>query len=483
MMSLRVALVRGSHKPMIEKHRLAREAGCGRRGFSGPGAGLAGPTGFGRSGSTSFAAKASAAFGDRTGLSGHAPDQSAGRRFAAAGLPSLRANRTSQRHLFAGRGRRPWIFARSREKGTAERPPAGRRPVRAGVVIPSRIAAVLIAWACLSFSPVGVWGETDAPKSTGSVPTNLELLEKLVRDAVDGVLEGAPLNPNDTLHVRILGRHRLEWVVENYLLARLATDVAAVYVTQAKRDTAVGGKLGPMGRRERFEQMAREAEAARDERFDAVPPASQGFDEGEDPRFESPAGGDVANDDFGGAQDTLGVEAGDEETSLLEEQEGQPASMIEAETIQVDAPPSKVETESRGDEEEALRAEREAQQIVGVAPQTGKLLEFRIGELEVRYPRRWRGSLFGSAMVERSARAVVFFRLLDKTDGRVLWADSGRAAGTDVVGQKLLADLEEAEEGGERAESPSGGLGRVVEPIVVSGVVVGLVFLFYSSRT
>jgi hypothetical protein len=332
-----------------------------------------------------------------------------------------------------------------------------------------------------------VWGETDVPKSTGSVPTNLELLEKLVRDAVDSVLEGAPLSPDDTLHVRILGRHRLEWVVENYLLARLATDVSAVYVTQAKRDTAVGGKQGPRGRGERFEQMEREAAAEREKRFEAVPPASPEFDAEEDPRFESPAGGNEAdvewNDNLEGAQDTLGVESGGEQTSSLKEQEGRPDSMIKKETIQADAPPSEVETESRGAEERALQEERETQRIVGVAPQAGKVLEFRIGELEVRYPRRWRGSLFGSVMVERSARAVVFFRLLDKTDGRVLWADSGRAAGTDIVGQKLLADLEEAEEGGGQAEAPPGGLGRVVEPIVVSGIVVGLVFLFYSSRT
>ena len=86
-------------------------------------------------------------------------------------------------------------------------------------------------------------------------------------------------------------------------------------------------------------------------------------------------------------------------------------------------------------------------------------------------------------MIERSARAVVFFRLLDKTDGRVLWADSGRAAITDVVSQKMLADLEVVDEGWVQDESTSGGLGRVVEPIVVSGIVVGLVFLFYTSKT
>ena len=86
-------------------------------------------------------------------------------------------------------------------------------------------------------------------------------------------------------------------------------------------------------------------------------------------------------------------------------------------------------------------------------------------------------------MVERSARAVVFFRLLGGRDGRVLWTDSGRAERTDVVPLKLLAVLEEAD-GGRPSKGPSaGGLGRVVEPIVVSGIVVGLVFLFYSSRT
>jgi len=344
---------------------------------------------------------------------------------------------------------------------------------RQGMEPAARPVPVVLVFVCLSLFlwAVPAGAENKDERRTGSVPTNLDVVESLVRETVDGALESAPFSPDDTVHVRGAGvRHRLEWVIENYLLARLAAEVEAVYIDPTGREA---GKAGGAE-----EGADREDGVSKGARFEAqrkkLEEEGAKSDEGEGSLTDLIQG-------KGAGGDSLGAGTGDVDVESDEDVEAGEALIIDPETIQVEGPPAEEGGEAPKDEgaEEAA----EFREMRFGTPQVGKVLEYKIGELEIRYPRRWRGSLFGSAMVERSVRAVIFFRLIDKTDGRVIWADSGRASVTDVVSQKLLEDLEVAQEGGNKTESGAGGLGRVVEPIVVSGIVVGLVFLFYSSRT
>ena len=343
-----------------------------------------------------------------------------------------------------------------------------------GLLTKPRPVVLLFACFTLFFSAASARAETERERSGGSIPTNLDVIESLVRETVDGALEAAPFSPDDTVHVKGSGvRHRLEWVVENYLLARLAAEVEAVYIDPTRRDAgkrrgAVEGEDpdGGMSKDARFEARRKELEEAKER------------EAGDGSLTDMIQGEGEESDSLAAERTDLGVESDDESAEEVDEGE---ASIIDPGTIQAEAPPAEESEEATTDE--GAVEEGELQEVRFETPQEGKVLEYRIGELEIRYPRRWRSSLFGSAMVERSVRAVIFFRLIDKTDGRVIWADSGSASVTDVVSQKLLENLELAQEGGGETESGAGGLGRVVEPIVVSGIVVGLVFLFYSSRT
>jgi hypothetical protein len=337
----------------------------------------------------------------------------------------------------------------------------------------ARPGPVVLVFVCLSLflwaAPAGA--EDKDERRTGSVPTNLDLVESLVRETVDGALESAPFSPDDTVHVRGSGvRHRLDWVVENYLLARLAAEVEAVYIDPTGREA---GKRGGAE-----EGADREDGMSKGDRFEAQRKKLE--EEG----AEGDEGGGSLTDLIKGKSavgDSVGAGPGDVDVESDEDAEAGKASIIDPGTIQADGRPA--EGDAEASEDEGGEEEAEFREMRFETPQVGKVLEYKIGEIEIRYPRHWRGSLFGSAMVERSVRAVIFFRLIDKTDGRVIWADSGRASVTDVVSRKLLEDLEVPREGGNETESGAGGLGRVVEPIVVSGIVVGLVFLFYSSRT
>jgi len=328
-----------------------------------------------------------------------------------------------------------------------------------------RVIAAVLGAACICAFAAGAWGEEGSSKDVHSLQTNLELLEKLVRDAVDESLDRAPLSPDDVVHIKTVGRHRLAWIVEDYLSARLSTDVAAVYVAVRAAGPSEGGPRrvpGADGSALDTSGLSAEDTAPSDDKGarweqdsawgeSASEPSSTSQEEEEEAGQETPRGSDEASKPG-------------EQTSQAEQE----AAAAVGDTLHP--------------VEETPQAQDEEQPGEG-APQTGVVLEYRVTELEVTYPRRWRSSLFGSEMVERSARAGITFRMLDKLSGRVLWADSGRAAATDVVPQKLLAYLEVVEEGGRPAKPDVGGLGRVVEPIVVSGIVIGLVFLFYSSRT
>ncbi len=331
------------------------------------------------------------------------------------------------------------------------------------------IAAVAV---CLIAGPGGAFAAPSDAKRPGSFPTNLELLQELAREMVDSTLEKVQLEPGEAVLVRCSDGRETAWVVEDYLAGRLAALGVYVYV-----DVDSGKKA-----RASVDRLAAEEGGE-------APPG----------RFAGPVGSETRDE---AEADTMGFESDEEsgpdfsefdrddpfrsEEEVFEEQ-----NLTEPEAPEgLDVPdtseakPPVDEAGQVGSEVEATEgADEKAPMIFQTVAVPDKVLDLRIAELEVAYTRRWRKSLFGSAMVERSARAMLSFRLMDGEDGRVLWTDASRLEKRDVVPQKLLAQLEDTPAAGERKRSGGGGIGRIVEPIVVSGIVAGLVLLFYSSRT
>lgn len=290
------------------------------------------------------------------------------------------------------------------------------------------IGLALLLHACAAFA--GTQDESTHP----SIPTNMELLEEVVHELVDAALDSMPLAAGDVVLVRSSEYNEISWIVEDYLAGRLTALGVSAYLDLTAPQPSQGA-------------------------------SSPGETEAR-PKGRRP-----------GRRDTTGTAAGGEPLSGRAPFASQ---ALDDTASTPEEPGAGVEKDSGGG---VAAEERKPEGLFGRAPVPDKVLDLRITELEVDYTRRWRKSLFGSAMVERSARGGISFRLLDGADGRVLWTDTDRREKKDIVPQGMLSRLEDIPSLSPSAESGGRGITRVLEPVIVSGIVVGLVLLFYSSRT
>ncbi len=109
-------------------------------------------------------------------------------------------------------------------------------------------------------------------------------------------------------------------------------------------------------------------------------------------------------------------------------------------------------------------------------------IAYRIVSCEVTYPRAWREWMVGSRKVERRSSADIHFQLLD-ADGSIVWAGSDNRERRDIVPGSRIADLSTPGQVFTAPEIEAGGWDKVVEPVVVAGIVGGLIYLFYTSKS
>jgi hypothetical protein len=107
-------------------------------------------------------------------------------------------------------------------------------------------------------------------------------------------------------------------------------------------------------------------------------------------------------------------------------------------------------------------------------------LDLQVDGSGVSYLRRVGSFPFGTKGYERLAAMRANATLLDPANGEVLWTRSSTRAATDVVpkGEVVYAA---SGSGRLNPQVPRGGT-RWLEPLIVVGVVAGLVVLFYSNR-
>jgi hypothetical protein len=114
----------------------------------------------------------------------------------------------------------------------------------------------------------------------------------------------------------------------------------------------------------------------------------------------------------------------------------------------------------------------------------GPVLEFEIVDLGLTYTRVWRHAWLGSRRVEREARARLFARLIDEAQTSILWAQQADAKIVDEVPVAALDNLEEKSGSTYlQATLPPRTWTKIVEPVVVTGIVVGLIVLFFSNQS
>jgi len=109
-------------------------------------------------------------------------------------------------------------------------------------------------------------------------------------------------------------------------------------------------------------------------------------------------------------------------------------------------------------------------------------VEFQALKFELAYPRVYRSWLFGGKKVERRADITILATIYDPTTGSVLWVGQG---GRETVDEFEHGDVKRIQEGTfsfARPELPTSGWSKLVEPVFVGGIVVGLIYLFFSNQ-
>ena len=123
-----------------------------------------------------------------------------------------------------------------------------------------------------------------------------------------------------------------------------------------------------------------------------------------------------------------------------------------------------------------------AQQEDGEETEEAYRVSYRIVACEMTYPRVWREWLVGTRKVERRASVDIHFQLSDASQA-VLWAGSARRERRDIVRGSRIPELVTPGQDFTTPPLEAGGWDKVLEPVVVAGIVGGLIYLFYTSRS
>ena len=114
----------------------------------------------------------------------------------------------------------------------------------------------------------------------------------------------------------------------------------------------------------------------------------------------------------------------------------------------------------------------------------GRVVEYEVADLGLAYPRVHRNAFFGHKRVQREARARIFARLVDQEQGSILRANQAESRQSDEVDASRLPDLEEKNPVDYlEATVPPERWNKLVEPVVVTGIIAGLIILFFSNQS
>jgi len=130
--------------------------------------------------------------------------------------------------------------------------------------------------------------------------------------------------------------------------------------------------------------------------------------------------------------------------------------------------------------EQGLRVLRGQQIRQGEAIQSQTELLFKIVQLRISYPGYRRHGMLGSKWVRRLAQVKLSVQLA--SSGRVVWLDDIGASIEDEFPRRSLSWVENSLYPFTKGELKEADWNKFLEPAIVSTVVGGLVYLFYSSR-
>lgn len=143
----------------------------------------------------------------------------------------------------------------------------------------------------------------------------------------------------------------------------------------------------------------------------------------------------------------------------------------------------------QGDHEGGWLIEQIATSTLGAAgvrvftsrDESGWILNLRPMELGVTYAQTRRSWLLGGKQIPRLASCEIAATLVDPDGNVILTAREGSVV-DDIVSPSDIIILESSTEKWANGELSDEETGNILEPLVVTGVVTALVYLFYSSR-
>ena len=110
-------------------------------------------------------------------------------------------------------------------------------------------------------------------------------------------------------------------------------------------------------------------------------------------------------------------------------------------------------------------------------------LSYQIIRLSLTYPRISRTWWLGSKRVARVARTDLFVQFSDLATGEVVWVKEIHKEYKDTIHYSDLKLVEEAQYDFTRPARSEFKMTKLLEPLVVGGIVVGLVYLFFTNQS
>ena len=130
-----------------------------------------------------------------------------------------------------------------------------------------------------------------------------------------------------------------------------------------------------------------------------------------------------------------------------------------------------------------LRVRERIEKKEGETVNPDYILKYQIVRMSFSYPDIGRNWLIGEKEVERLAEISLFVQLVDGETGDTVWIGEAEKQFNDVIPYSLLERVEDQEYAFTRPERDEWTWTSFIEPVVVTGIVTGLVYLFFSNQS
>ena len=111
------------------------------------------------------------------------------------------------------------------------------------------------------------------------------------------------------------------------------------------------------------------------------------------------------------------------------------------------------------------------------------VLKYEATSFNLTYPKVYRSHLIGGKRVRRRADVSLLATLVSDASGSVVAVGDANREHEDQFDYSDIDRVEEGTAGFTRPPVPSSGWGKYAEPLLVTGIVVGLIYLFFSNQS